>query len=79
MAVIEYAFKEDIQKRYLVVPLADIKKIFQQFKPVVGSLAIRHESDNRTTRGIKMMCPFQFCESHFTRSAGLKSKDSKSM
>jgi hypothetical protein len=76
MAVIKDAFKEDIQQRYLIVPLAETGKVFHQFKLVVGSLAIRHESDNKAIRGIKMMCP---CASHFTRSAGLKSKPDKSM
>jgi hypothetical protein len=78
IAAIQHGFANNMRNRGLAPPLLDIQKIGLQFKPVVGSAASRQQSDSRTkTQAKNIKCPFPFCEGHFTRSAGLKSKSRK--
>lgn len=74
MAAIQNAFEDNFRCRGLAPPLPEIEKIFQQFKPSIGSSVCRCERDSRKTQETKVNCPFQFCSSPFTRFSGLKSK-----
>ncbi|KAF9476623.1 hypothetical protein BDN70DRAFT_882155 [Pholiota conissans] len=59
----------------LIAPNVHIEQILLQFKPVVGSDALREECNNRKKDKAKLgkfRCPFPFCEGHCTRVVGLQ-------
>ncbi|KAF9483609.1 hypothetical protein BDN70DRAFT_929125 [Pholiota conissans] len=52
---------------------AALDRIFQRFRPVVGTPSTREESNNRMAhKSEPIFCPFRFCGGHFTRIAGLR-------
>jgi hypothetical protein len=75
MIKIQKAFEEDCRRRGSIPPVAEIKKLFQRFKPTIGSAVGRRERDTKKIRKTKVYCPFHFCGNPFTRSSGLKSED----
>ncbi|KAF9475484.1 hypothetical protein BDN70DRAFT_248668 [Pholiota conissans] len=78
---IREAFEQNIPEYHLQLvsnPSADLDMMIQQFKPKVATSAIRRESDNRkknksaeSSTG-SFVCPFRFCDGHFTRGIGLQ-------
>ncbi|KAF9477479.1 hypothetical protein BDN70DRAFT_896471 [Pholiota conissans] len=72
---IRRAFEEHIQQHFLSLPSSgDLNRIFQSFRPVIGTPAIRRESDTRMNpnQSVRIVCPFPFCDNHYTRSANLR-------
>ncbi|KAF9471943.1 hypothetical protein BDN70DRAFT_938554 [Pholiota conissans] len=73
---IQEAFEQNVsQYNFTFNPSADLDIIIQQFKPQVATPAVRRECDlkkkDATSTG-KFMCPFRFCDGHFTRGTGLQ-------
>ncbi|KAF9475500.1 hypothetical protein BDN70DRAFT_935837 [Pholiota conissans] len=76
IAKIQDAFEQNVsQYSFTFNPSADLDRIIQQFKAEVSTTAIRHECDlkkkDATSMG-KFVCPFRFCDGHFTRGAALQ-------
>ncbi|KAF9477487.1 hypothetical protein BDN70DRAFT_108566 [Pholiota conissans] len=75
IAQVKQAFEQNMHQNSLVFHSADLDKIIQQFKPQISTTAIRRECDlkkkDATSTG-KFVCPFRFCDGHFTRGAGLQ-------
>ncbi|KAF9477490.1 hypothetical protein BDN70DRAFT_896478 [Pholiota conissans] len=80
IAQVKQAFEQNMHQDSFVFHSADLDRIIQQFKPQVSTTAIRHECDlkkkDMTSTG-KFVCPFRFCDGHFTRGANLQTRAGK--